>query len=61
MGRAGLVCWQCKQPTLVKDVAEERRFYPGGRDEVRCRSCRDANLAAAVAKTRKEVGLESPT
>jgi hypothetical protein len=53
-----LVCWQCKRPTLVKNVAEERTMYPGRKYEVRCRSCRDANLAAVVAKTRKEAGLD---
>lgn len=59
MGRKGLTCWQCQQPTLVKDVGEERRFYPGGRDEVLCKTCQRANLAAAVAKTRGRIGLDT--
>lgn len=58
MGRKGLVCWQCKQPVLVKDVGEERRRFPGTKDEVLCKTCQRANVAAAVAKNRKELGLD---
>lgn len=57
MGRKGLTCWQCKLPVLVKDVGEERRRFPGGVDEVLCKTCQRANLAAAVAKNREGLGL----
>jgi hypothetical protein len=59
MGRTGLICWSCKQPVLVKDVAEERTSWPSGIESVRCTTCQDALVQALIAKTRKELGLPS--
>lgn len=50
-------CWVCGEQTLVKDVAEERTVYPDCRNEVMCKSCNEKRVAAAIAKTRKELKL----
>lgn len=50
-------CWVCGQPTLVKDVAEERTIWPGRRQQIMCKTCMCKKLEAAIVKKRKELGL----
>ena len=51
-------CWNCgRHPLTTEDVAEHRRRYPGGMNEFLCVDCKQAQLAEAVAKNRKELGL----
>lgn len=50
-------CWVCGQPTLVKDIAEERKKFPSGEREVMCKTCMSKKLEAAIAKKREEIGL----
>lgn len=57
MARKETPCRVCGQPTLVKDIAEERSLYPVPRYEVMCKDCNEKRIAAAIAKTRKELGL----
>ena len=59
MARRNLSCWECKQPVLVKNVGQERRRYPGGFDEVLCKTCQRKRVDAMVAKARRELGLGS--
>jgi hypothetical protein len=50
-------CWVCGEPTLVKNVADERTIYPGNRQEVMCKTCMTKKVKAAIAKNRKDMGL----
>lgn len=55
MARKETLCWVCGQPTLAKNIAEERSLYPGPRYEVMCKDCNEKRIAAAIAKTRKDL------
>ena len=53
-------CWECgREPLRVEDVGEHRRKYPGGKDEFKCKQCRNAALARAVEANRRAAGLEA--
>lgn len=58
MARKSRPCWVCGEPTLVRDVAEERTIRPGNRHEIMCKTCMKKRVDAAVAKKRKELGLK---
>ena len=60
MAKKETPCWVCDRPTMVKDVAEERTLYPGGRYQVMCKSCKSKQLQDAIIKERKELGLHGP-
>jgi hypothetical protein len=54
------VCWKCGRRDLkVKDVAEHRHKYPGGKDEFLCVTCSKERVAAAVEERRRALGLEA--
>lgn len=55
-------CWECgKHPLTTDDVAEHRRRYPGRADEFLCRDCKNQQVAAAINKTRQDLGFGPKT
>lgn len=59
-GDALHVCWKCGRRDLkVKDVAEHRRKYPGGKDEFLCASCSRERVDAYVKERRRALGLQA--
>lgn len=53
------VCCLCGRKLRVADVAIDRINYPSQRREFVCTDCQRARVAALVAATKRQMGMEA--